>query len=367
VLALFAAPALAQPQPPGYPPSPRPPANPPAANPQPGGLPLPPGYRPRPQPQPQPQAPPQSPAPRRSPGQVMYFTKPADAVAVAGPEAGVAQLNAPGRLPAVVPDVPPTTLPPLPPQPYAKPPVVVVQPEVPAAYAAKSEPTVQAQPIPGNPYRADKKQETKPKPVDPKYIQLPAREMVFTVYDDAELERAIAERIIRDRIADLERAIKEAREQKRETKDLEVSLQEALGSLKSPLADASYRFPGLPVISPPGVTYQAKTLAYEPRRLVIEPGYVVHRRLHFEQKNAERIGWDFGALHPFVSALRFYKDVLVWPASLASGCAYGFWDTSAGKCLPGSPSPLYLYPPGLTVGGTLAGGAIITGAAFLFP
>ena len=101
--------------------------------------------------------------------------------------------------------------------------------------------------------------------------------------------------------------------------------------------------------------------------MVLEPGYVVHRRLHFEQRNAERTGWDFGALHPFVSALHFYTDVLTWPGSLASGCASGFWDTSAGKCLPGSPSPLYLYPPGLTISGGLAQGAIITGAAFLFP
>ena len=65
--------------------------------------------------------------------------------------------------------------------------------------------------------------------------------------------------------------------------------------------------------------------------------------------------------------MTFYKDVLTWPNSLGAGCAYGFWDTSAGKCLPGSPTPYMLYPPGLTITGSAFEAVIITGAAFAFP
>ncbi len=116
-----------------------------------------------------------------------------------------------------------------------------------------------------------------------------------------------------------------------------------------------------------GLSYVAKTADYPPRQVDYVSGYVVHRRLHFEEKNAERYGWDLGILQPLVSAAYFYKDVLLWPNSLASGVAYGFWDTNMGKCLPGSPTPYYLYPPGLTITGSAVEGLVITGAAFAIP
>jgi hypothetical protein len=116
-----------------------------------------------------------------------------------------------------------------------------------------------------------------------------------------------------------------------------------------------------------GLSYVAKTADYPPRQVEYVSGYVVHRRLHFEEKNAERYGWDLGILQPLVSAAYFYKDVLLWPNSLASGVAYGFWDTNMGKCLPGSPTPYYLYPPGLTITGSAVEGLVITGAAFAIP
>jgi hypothetical protein len=62
-----------------------------------------------------------------------------------------------------------------------------------------------------------------------------------------------------------------------------------------------------------------------------------------------------------VSTVSFYKNALLWPNSLASGLEVGFWDTSAGKCLPGSPTPYYLYPPGLTITGVLTEAGLITG------
>ena len=54
------------------------------------------------------------------------------------------------------------------------------------------------------------------------------------------------------------------------------------------------------------------------------------------------------------------------PATLADGFAEGFWDTSAGKCLPGSPTPYILYPLGLTCSGGLVEGVFITGLSFAF-
>jgi hypothetical protein len=100
--------------------------------------------------------------------------------------------------------------------------------------------------------------------------------------------------------------------------------------------------------------------------LVLEPGYVVHRRLMFEEKNAERYGWDFGMAQPFVSAAYFYKDLLIYPMKLASNI-HERYDTSAGKALPGSPVPYLLYPPELTFGGMAIGSMAIVGTVFLLP
>ncbi|HEY1186349.1 MAG TPA: hypothetical protein VGE74_01775, partial [Gemmata sp.] len=169
----------------------------------------------------------------------------------------------------------------------------------------------------------------------------PPRDKIFGVaYNDPELERAI-----------MESARQNLKRQGTYTPALEKDLV----------------FPLLPQVDPSGAPYQSKTVTYAPRQLLIEPGYVVHRRLHFEDRNAERAGWDMGPLSTIVSAGRFYRGVLLWPASLASGATFGFWDTSAGKCLPGSPSPYYLYPPNLTVTGGLAEAGILTGFSFLFP
>lgn len=124
-------------------------------------------------------------------------------------------------------------------------------------------------------------------------------------------------------------------------------------------------FPAAKPVVPPGTPYVAKTGSYPPLTEYIEPAFVVHRRLHFEEKNSERYGWDLGIIQPFVSAAAFYKDALLWPNSLASGLEVGFWDTSAGKCLPGTPVPYYLYPPGLTVTGMAAELGVFTGGAFI--
>jgi hypothetical protein len=174
-------------------------------------------------------------------------------------------------------------------------------------------------------------------PPDPAWTMLPPRDKIFVMYNDAQLQEIIMNGI---------------REEDRRA--------------KRPSNEVTLHFPAQEPVGG-GLPYVSKTVNYPPAQGHYAPLYLVHRRLHFEEKNAERYGWDLGFIQPLVSAMYFYKDVLLWPNSLASGCAYGFWDTNAGKCLPGSPTPYMLYPPGLTITGGAFEGAIITGAAFVFP
>ena len=115
-----------------------------------------------------------------------------------------------------------------------------------------------------------------------------------------------------------------------------------------------------------GVAYAAKTASYGPTQALLEPGYVVHRRLLFEEKNSERNGWDLGIIQPVVSTVAFWKDSLLLPAHLASNLTERY-DTSAGKCLPGSPVPYYVYPEEITVFGATVGALTIAGTVFAFP
>ncbi len=331
---------MAQP-PPGY------------TNPQGGMLPLPPGYRPR-TPPPQAKTPTAAPPSAQGGGRVMYFQKPADALTAAGASDGsdeVAQAR-PVVPASVVPagaDVPaPGLLPPpasryLPPQPDA--------PPVPSAVSAPAAAPVAYQP-PIDPPVVVNRQPIKTVPVPPEFIKLPPKENIFMVYNDLELEKAIMERLRQD--------LREQWIRQNPNKDPNRDYK--------PEENERYLvFPSLPVVSPPGVTYQSKTASYAPSKVIVEPGYVVHRRLYFEEKNSERAGWDLGPLSVVVGATYFYRDALFWPQSIGTAVARGFWDTSAGKCLPGTPSPYYLYPPNLSVTGTAFETLAITGAAFLFP
>ena len=157
-----------------------------------------------------------------------------------------------------------------------------------------------------------------------KYVKLPTDQVVFAFPNDQRLERVILDRLRQD----------------------EIEANRNPDNKYPPTVGFPSELP-----TGGGLPYEAKTSTYPPRAIHYEPLYVVHRRLHFEEKNAERYGWDLGIIQTFVSAAYFYKDVLLWPNSLASGFVSGFWDTNAGKCLPGSPTPYMLYPPGLTITG----------------
>ncbi len=110
---------------------------------------------------------------------------------------------------------------------------------------------------------------------------------------------------------------------------------------------------------------------YTPRRFAplvetVEPAYVCHSRLFFEQPNFERHGWDLGVLTPALCLGKFYYDFAFFP--------YHFWsrpfehaDCSSGKCLPGDPTPLYLYREPLSVTGALGQAGTIIGLGFVFP
>src|SRR5262245_15686452 len=338
LLAVFAGPAIAQQPgsqlPPGY----QQPLNRPAS-----------GYLLRTQSQPQPKQQPQA---RTEPGtirgsggggKVMYFTKPADAPTVTGAgagadpgaDSGLVQVSDPARVP--VPDVPARTLP-VPAQPGTLPPLPAVS-DMPGYIAQPISPVMPGGKQPPTTSTSEKRKQEIPPVPNPESIRLPPREDIFRARNDDELEQYIIDGYIAGVKA---------------KPDVKINREDV-------------QFPPLPVISPPGVVYQPKTVNYDPRRFYVEPGYVVYRRLHFEELNADRYGWDLGVIQPALSALYFYRNVLLFPNSLASGCASGFWDTNAGKCLPGSPTPLALYPPGLTITGTFFETSIITGAAFLFP
>jgi len=113
--------------------------------------------------------------------------------------------------------------------------------------------------------------------------------------------------------------------------------------------------------------YVSRIGTYPPTQAKLEPGFLVHRRLMFEEVNAERYGWDFGLLSPVVSSAYFYKDLLLWPAHLASNWRERY-ATNAGKYLPGTPVPYFLYPPEITItGGAIGAGAIVATSLLLLP
>jgi len=288
-------------------------------------------------------------------GKVMYFRKSADALTPDGPpDAGTVALAA-GTTPlpdvAPVPDVP-TPVPGFVPLPAVRPafqdrpisapsvafpapsPVVAfppIPPNVPGA--SRPEPPAKPDPQPkGEPQPKPSIDQVGPKALPAEVTQLPTRDKIFLMYDDRALERAIIQSVA-----------------------IQIKSKDS----------STLVFPPLPAVVPPGTPFVSKTASYPPNKAVYEPGFVVHRRLHFEERNAERAGWDLGFAQPLVSAAYFYKDVLLWPNSLGSSLEIGPWDTSAGKCLPGSPTPYYLYPPGLTVTGMVFEAGVFTGGGFL--
>jgi hypothetical protein len=121
-----------------------------------------------------------------------------------------------------------------------------------------------------------------------------------------------------------------------------------------------------PILSnlPTNVPYYGRD--WPKMRMLVEPHYVCHRRLHFEELNSERYGWEAGVFQPFLSAAYFYKDVAFFPMrAFSDPCRC--YDCNSGKCLPGDPVPYLLYPPEITATGVAAQAAAVGGLAVLFP
>ncbi len=98
----------------------------------------------------------------------------------------------------------------------------------------------------------------------------------------------------------------------------------------------------------------------------VEPCYVMHRRLLFEQPNFERALYDLGPAQPLVSLGVFYYDIAMAP--------YHIWsdlrdrnESSVGKCLPGDPAPFTVPIEKFSVTGLVGEAGAIFGLSFLFP
>jgi hypothetical protein len=98
----------------------------------------------------------------------------------------------------------------------------------------------------------------------------------------------------------------------------------------------------------------------------VEPGYITHHRLYFEELNAERYQWEAGPLQPFVSVGYFFRDLSLLPYNFMTRPCQRY-DTNYGKCLPGDPVPYLLYPLELSVTGGVAEAGTIVALFALFP
>jgi hypothetical protein len=105
---------------------------------------------------------------------------------------------------------------------------------------------------------------------------------------------------------------------------------------------------------------------FAPATMRVEANYLCYDRLYFEDKNSERYGWELGPLQPFVSAAKFYADLLSLPYNVGTRPCQRF-ETNAGYCLPGDPVPYLIYPVELSVTGGLLQAGTVVGLYAIFP
>ena len=122
-------------------------------------------------------------------------------------------------------------------------------------------------------------------------------------------------------------------------------------------------FPEQPILS--RQIHMGRVGLWPVRQLVVEPNFLVHRKLLFQQLNTERYGWDLGPITPLVCAGKFYTDLLTVP--MAIGARPCERDASTGYFLPGDPVPLLLYPPEITMTGSALEVGVILALVAIFP
>jgi hypothetical protein len=142
-------------------------------------------------------------------------------------------------------------------------------------------------------------------------------------------------------------------------KQLEDRMRQQALQRKPPEA---VRWPEQPVVS----NEQFKERAFARRTMIAEPNFVTYNRLYFEEKNAERYGWDLGVLQPIISGGTFVADYAFMPYKFATK-PFQRGDTSAGECYPGDPVPYILYPPDISVPGSILEAAFLVGVVAAFP
>jgi hypothetical protein len=122
------------------------------------------------------------------------------------------------------------------------------------------------------------------------------------------------------------------------------------------------QWPEQPVVS----NEKFKERAFARNSMIAEPSFVTYNRLYFEEKNAERYGWDLGALQPVVSSAYVCLDCAFLPYQIAAK-PFKRGDTSAGECWPGDSVPYILYPPNISVPGSMLEAAVVVGLIAIFP
>ena len=147
----------------------------------------------------------------------------------------------------------------------------------------------------------------------------------------------------------------------------DVTLQERIRqeTLSNPAtANERVDFPEEPILSRD--RYAGREGLWRQRGMIAEPNFVNYGKLLFEDKNAERYGWDFGGAQVPLSYGLFLWDVATLPMHLFNDpCRKN--ESSAGYCLPGDPVPYLLYPPEVTLTGAVAEVAVVLALVAIFP
>jgi hypothetical protein len=96
----------------------------------------------------------------------------------------------------------------------------------------------------------------------------------------------------------------------------------------------------------------------------VEPAYICHKRLLFQQANFERFGWDVGAIQPSLHLLIFWYDMVFLPYHIWERPCQDF-DCTAGRCLPGDPTPFRIPRERFSLSGLAAEIGTFFGGAFI--
>ena len=146
------------------------------------------------------------------------------------------------------------------------------------------------------------------------------------------------------------------------TRESELHLYERIGQDRKRTTGDKAIFPVEPIVTKQ--VYQARQFA--PMHETVEPGYVLHGRLYFEQPNFERGLWNLGVAQPVVCLGVFAYDLVMYPYHFSTNLQDRA-DGNVGKCLPGDPAPFRVPIERFSVTGALGEAGAIIGGAFMFP